>query len=58
MGKAATTGAGEHEAKAWIEQQKAALKSGPAPKVMEALEPYLEASDVEDKNARVLAAAI
>lgn len=55
VGNAAKTCAGESDTKAWIEQQKAALKSGQAQKVIEALEPYLEASDVEDKNAPVRA---
>lgn len=53
VGNAAKACAGENATKAWIEQQEAALKSGQAQKVIEALEPYLEASDVEDKNAPV-----
>ena len=42
-------------AKAWVEQQKQALKNNEYTKVIAALKPYLEAEDIVDKQAPVRA---
>lgn len=55
IGNAAKACADGSDAKARIERQEAALKNGQAQKVIDILEPRLEASDVEDKNAPVRA---
>lgn len=50
----AATGIGK-DAGNWLEKHKALLKSGDAQAVIKALKPYLEAPEVEDKNAPVRA---
>ena len=53
LGDAASSCAEKDETKSWIERQKKFLQEGHTEKVIEALQPYIEADETEDKKAPV-----